>query len=124
LKQRTIKDGGLSPWWAYAHALVLQSFCGNQKQRPDQALDRRAEAQEEVHSFAKLYRRTRGPERKTQWLEEWHYAQRMSDIINDLIGPRYRTKLENRSHVKGASREGRAAEEIRQNRPLKAEYVE
>lgn len=83
------------------------------KQQLEVALARRAEAQQEVNYFAEKYRRTRDPERKERWLEEWHYEQRIFDTINDLVGPRYKTKLGNRSYAKGASREGKALEEFR-----------
>lgn len=36
----------------------------------------------------------------------------MFDIVNDAVGPRYKAKLENRSYAEGASREGKALEEL------------
>jgi hypothetical protein len=36
---------------------------------------------------------------------------------------RYKIKLENRSYREGASREGKALDELRKNRALKQEYV-
>lgn len=48
------------------------------------------------------------------WLREWHFQQRIFDIINDTMPKRYKAKLENRSYREGASREGKA---------LRREYV-
>lgn len=79
---------------------ILGPQTKEEKQRLDQALARRAVAQSEVNYFAEKYRRTRDPERKARWLEEWHYEQRMFDIINDVVGPRYKAKLQNRSYAK------------------------
>lgn len=47
----------------------------------------------------------------------------MFDIINDAVGPRYKVKLQNRSYADGASREGKALEDLRRDRALKNEYV-
>jgi hypothetical protein len=41
------------------------------------------------------------------WLSEWHFEQRIFDIINDSLPDRYKTKLENRSYREGASVEAR-----------------
>jgi len=49
------------------------------------------------------------------WLEELHFEQRIFDIINDSMPPRYKVKLKNRSWAEGASREGKALEEFRRN---------
>lgn len=94
-----------------------------QKERLDEALQRRAEAQEEVSFFAQKYRRTRDPKRKAQYLEDWHWEQRMFDIINDIVPQRYKTKLQDRSWAPGASREGKALDELRANRKLREDYV-
>lgn len=104
-------------------ARILGPQTKEQKQRLEEALRRRAEAQDEVNYFADKYRRTRDPERKARWLDEWHFEQRMFDIINDIVGPRYKAKLENRSYAKGASRGGKALEELRRNKALKEQYV-
>lgn len=48
----------------------------------------------------------------------------MFDQLNDLVGPRYKAKLENRSYAKGASREGNTLEEFRRDRKLRGEYTE
>lgn len=95
-----------------------------EKQRLDEVLARRAEAQKEVNDYAGRYRRSRSAKAKAFYLEEWHFEQRMFDIINDAVGPRYKAKLENRSYAHGASREGKALEELRANRKLRNEYVE
>lgn len=95
-----------------------------QKERLDKALARRAEAQECVNEFAERYRRCRNPKHKHYCLEEWHWEQRMFDILNDIVPDRYKTKLENRSYAEGASREGQALKEIKKNRKLRSDYVE
>lgn len=94
-----------------------------QKQQLDEALARRAEAQEEVDYFADKYRRARSERMKARYLEDWHWEQRMFDIINDIVSDRYKTKLENRSYKEGASRSGKALEELRQDRQIRDEYV-
>lgn len=104
-------------------ARILGPQTKEQKQRLDEALQRRSEAQEEVNYFADKYRRSRDPARKAQYLEYWHWEQRMFDIINDVVGPRYKAKLENRSYADGASREGKTLDELRRDRGLRSEYV-
>ncbi len=94
-----------------------------QKARFDEAVERRAQAQEEVTDFAAKYRRTRSEASKLQLLQEWHFEQRIFDIINDILPNRHKLKLENRSHAEGASREGKALEELRRNRAFRQEYV-
>ena len=94
-----------------------------QKARLDEALARRADAEEEVSYFADLYSRSRSEKRRAQYLEEWHWAQRMFDIINDIMPPRYKAKLEHRSYREGASREGKALAELRASRKLREQYV-
>ncbi len=91
-----------------------------QKAFYDQALKRRQEAQEEVSYFADKYRRSRSEKHKAMWLEEWHWEQRMFDIINDSLAPRYKAKLKDRSYREGASRAGetlKAFVEDRKKRP-------
>ena len=95
-----------------------------QKDRLDEAIRRRAEAQNCVNDFAAKYRRARAGTMKDAWLEEWHWEQRMFDIINDILPDRYKAKLENRSCREGASRPGKALDELRKNRRLRGEYVE
>lgn len=72
---------------------------------------------------ADKYRRARDPKLKAQYLQDWHFEQRIFDIVNDVVGPRYKVKLENRSYVEGASRERKTLDEFRRNRALRDEYV-
>ena len=102
---------------------ILGPQTKEQKQRLDQALERRGQAQEEVTYFADKYRRARDPKLKAQHLQDWHFEQRIFDIVNDVVGPRYKAKLENRSYAEGASREGKTLDEFRRNRALRDEYV-
>lgn len=95
-----------------------------QRDRLEHALQRRAEAQEEVSYFAEKYRRARNPALKVRWLENWHWEQRMFDIINDVVPGRYKTKLENRSYREGASREGSALLALKNSRKLRDDYLE
>jgi hypothetical protein len=44
---------------------------------------------------------------KASWLADWHFEQRIFDIINDSMPRRYKAKLQNRSHRPEASREGK-----------------
>lgn len=77
-----------------------------QKAHYDQAYARRQEAQDEVSYFANKYRRARNDERKARYLEDWHWEQRIFDIINDSMRGRHKMKLKDRSYREGASREG------------------
>lgn len=94
-----------------------------QKERMDAAVERRAEAQEDVTFFANKYRRARTESARAQWLHEWHWEQRMFDLINDAVHRRYKVKLEDRSFAEGASREGKTLEEFRRDRALQQEYL-
>jgi hypothetical protein len=78
----------------------------DEKAEWDRHLARRAEAQKEVTYYATKYRRTRNPKMKELLLEGWLHEQRIFDIINDKLPSRYKLKLENRTYVEGASREG------------------
>ncbi|WP_310533326.1 DUF5681 domain-containing protein [Novosphingobium sp.] len=82
----------------------------------DKRIARRTEAQELVNRFAQKHRRTRSEKWKVFWLAEWHFEQRIFDIINDSMPERYKVKLQNRSWAKGASREGKALDEFRRDR--------
>lgn len=82
----------------------------------DERLARRAEAQEEVNLFAERCRKDRIEKAKLMWRLEWHFEQRIFDIINDSMPTRYKAKLENRSYAEGASKEGKALEEFRRSR--------
>src|SRR5690349_2726247 len=69
----------------------------------DKRLARRTEAQNEVSAFAENYRKSRSAKAKAMWLSEWHFEQRIFDIINDSLPDHYKSKLENRSYREGAS---------------------
>lgn len=103
---------------------ILGPQTKEQKERLEEALERRAQAQEDVNFFADKYHRARSGERKAKWLEEWHWEQRMFDILNEIIPGRYKSKLENRSYREGASREGKALAEMRARRELRDEFIE
>jgi len=102
---------------------ILGPQTKEQKAHFDQALARRAQAQEEVTYYADKYRRARNEATKAVYLKEWHYEQRLFDIINDVLADRYKAKLVNRSYADGASRPGKALEELR-DRKTRAEYLE
>jgi hypothetical protein len=102
---------------------ILGPKTKEQKQRLDDAIERRTRAQEDVNYYAGKYRRARDPKLKALFLQDWHFEQRIFDIINDVVGPRYKAKLENRSFAEGASREGKTLEEFRRDRALRDEYV-
>ena len=102
---------------------ILGPKTKEEKQRLDHAIERRAQAQDQVKYFAGKYHRARDPKIRARYLEEWHWEQRMFDIINDTLGPRYKDKLASRSYAEKASREGKALDELRNNRALLREYV-
>lgn len=102
---------------------ILGPKTKEQKHRLDECLKRRDEAQEEVSYFADLHRRSRATQKKANYLESWHWEQRMFDIINDALPDRYKAKLKDRSYSEGASREGEALEELRKSRQLRGEYL-
>jgi len=81
----------------------------------DQRLARRTEAQSDVNTFAENYRKARTSKSKAMWLSEWHFEQRIFDIINDGLPDRYKAKLENRSYREGASVEGKTLDEFRRS---------
>jgi hypothetical protein len=87
----------------------------HEKRDWDKRLARRGEAQDEVNAFAENYRKARSAKNKEMWLSEWHFEQRIFDIINDSLPDRYKAKLENRSYRKGASVEGKTLEEFRRS---------
>ena len=87
-----------------------------EKKAWDERLVRRDEAQAEVNMFAEKYRKARSQQRKTLWHQEWHFEQRIFDIINDSLPQRYKAKLENRSYAEGASRAGQALAELARDR--------
>jgi hypothetical protein len=91
---------------------ILGPQTPEQKAHFDEAMARRLEAQEAVSFFAQKYRRARSEASKAQYLEEWHWEQRMFDIINDAMPGRYKMELEDRSYHSDASRSGEAMKEF------------
>ena len=87
-----------------------------EKRSWDERLARRAEAQVEVNYYAAKCARAKSPERKHAWRQDWHFEQRIFDIINDSLPTRYKAKLENRSYAEGASKQGKALEEFVRDR--------
>lgn len=87
-----------------------------QKDRYDEATNRRIEAQEEVTYFAEKFRRSRSEKMKERHLENWHWEQRMFDLINDAMPERYKMKLEDRSYHPDASRAGKTLNEFAEDR--------
>lgn len=86
---------------------------------------RRQAAQDEVTFYANRWRRARDTRKKAAWLAEWHFEQRIFDVINDSLPARHRAKLENRSFKDGASREGKALQELvddRKKSPAKRRF--
>lgn len=94
-----------------------------QKERLDAGLQRRAEAQDDVSYWADKYRRARIESARSRCLSEWHWEQRMFDLINDAVSKRYKANLENRSFAEGASKEGATLEEFRKDRALRDEFL-
>lgn len=87
-----------------------------QKRYYDESKQRRLDAQKEVTHFAQKYRRSRSEKMKAIYLDEWHYEQRMFDIINDAMRGRHKMKLENRSYHPDASRVGETLEAFMEDR--------
>lgn len=81
-----------------------------QKDYYEEARARRIEAQESVSYFAAKYRRSKNEEKKAFYLYEWHFEQRMFDIINDAMRGRHKMKLVDRSYHPDASRAGHTLE--------------
>ncbi len=100
---------------------ILGPQTKEQKDHYDKATVRRIEAQEEVSYFADKYRKARSEKRKQQYLEEWHWEQRMFDIINDAMPERYKMKLEDRSYREEASRVGETMKEFVEDRKRAAD---
>lgn len=88
-----------------------------EKKAWDERLARRDEAQAEVTAFAQKYRSARSGKAKTMWRLEWHFEQRIFDIINDSLPKRYKAKLVDRSYAEGASRAGTALEVFQRDHP-------
>ena len=81
-----------------------------------------ADAQAEVDMFAEKYRKSHSRKWKAMWLSEWHFEQRIFDIINDAMPERYKAKLRNRSYAEGASTEGKTLEQYRRTTRRKAQW--
>jgi hypothetical protein len=86
--------------------------CSEDKVHWDAMLARRAEAQEEVTYCATEYKKTRTARMKEFLLQDWIAEQYIFDAINDAMPERYKAKLENRTYVDGASREGKALNHV------------
>ena len=71
----------------------------------DKRIERRDEAQREVTYYAGNHRKARDPTRKDGFLFDWHLEQRIFDLINDSLPPRYKANLTDRSYHVEASRE-------------------
>lgn len=80
-----------------------------EKKEWDRLIGRRDAAQEEVSYFAKKHRQARSDDKRQYWLDEWHFEQKMFDMINDKLPERYQIKLEDRSWEEGASRPGESS---------------
>lgn len=89
-----------------------------EKKQWDKRIERRAQAQEEVNYFVNLYKKARTEERKARWLEDWHFEQKIFDLINDFLPDNYKMKLENRSYAQGATREGDMLKKWRREKKL------
>lgn len=74
-----------------------------QKELLHQILQLRAEAQDEVNCYASMCRQASSEDLRAQYLERWHFEQRMFDILNDSVPKRCKVSLENRSCMPGAS---------------------
>ena len=78
-----------------------------EKAQHDKMIARRDAAQAEVNNYAARYRRAKSEAEKALWLREWHFEQRMFDLINDSMSGRDKLDLENRSYRDGATQEGK-----------------
>lgn len=90
-----------------------------EKRSYDERIARRIDAQNEVNYYSGKHRRARSDNEKIRWRLEWHFEQRIFDIINDSLPPRYKAKLENRSYADGASKEGKTLAEFAADRKRK-----
>ncbi len=68
--------------------------------------------QVQISTYAAAAKRARSKERRAEHLGELHDYQRQFDQMNDLIAPRYRTELQDRSHHPDASRPGEHARKL------------
>lgn len=89
-----------------AAAEVHGPFSPDEKKHWDRNLERRNKAAEEVKRAARRHRMIRDAKLKDIILDDWLHEQRIFDVINDHLPPRYQTILANRSFADGASRPG------------------
>lgn len=89
----------------------------------DERFERMTDSQVSVTYFAEKHRKARDPKRKAFWREEWHYEQRIFDLLNDSLPKKHKRKLVNRSYAPDASREGKTLDEFRRYRKIRNEYV-
>lgn len=68
--------------------------------------------QVQISTYAAAAKRARSNERKAEHLAELHDYQRQFDQMNDLIAPRYRIDLQDRSYHPDASRSGDYAKKL------------
>ena len=106
------------------HVQIEGPMDAAEKRSWDERLARRAEAQADVSFYANAYRRSRSEKNKARALTGWHFEQRIFDLINEISPGRYKAELEDRSYAEGASREGKALEEIRTNQAIRREFLE
>lgn len=95
---------------------ILGPQTPEQKAHYEKAISRREEAQREVSYFARKYRQAQCDATKAQFLEEWHWEQRMFDIINDSLAGRYKAKLKDRSLHPDASKPGETLRQFMEDR--------
>lgn len=68
--------------------------------------------QVQISTYAAAAKRARSNGRKAEHLAELHDYQRQFDQMNDLIAPRYRIELQDRSFHPDATRSGEFAEKL------------
>ncbi len=76
------------------------------KEQLEQLLRLREDAQAEVNCYADKYKYECSEDLRAQYLERWHFEQRIFDTINDVVPKRCKVSLDNRSYAPGASSEG------------------
>ncbi len=84
-----------------------------QKELLDQILQLRAEAQDEVNFYASMCRQASSEDLRAQYLERWHFEQRMFDTLNDSVPKRCKVSLANRSFSFDQSSEPGACEDVK-----------
>jgi hypothetical protein len=84
-----------------------------QKEQLDQILQLRDEVQADVICYASKYEQASSADLREEYLERWHFEQRMFDTLNDVVPKRCKASLESRSYAPGASSEGTTLEDRR-----------